>query len=186
MKFKSKGNKDTSPVQSLYKHKRLTKSIILLISIFLTITFVITLLFISRTYIEQVGGNFFYGENETTYSNLEFASTGPNYFFPNAEVHTKFEVSNYKLLENVSIWMSVDNLTWVRYSSNIYVKSYGSDAQVIFGDKLTPIYQVLNACEFRFTYMSILSSQSIIVLILVSLAVFSFLIQILDFLAKDK
>lgn len=205
MKYLIRKNKDQPVIQALYKRKILTKTSILLIAYFFTIIFVLVLLAVSRTYIVKDEGEFYATANEIVYSNVEIGSTGPNYFFPNAEVHSVFESRYPDMLENVSVWMSLDNSTWVKvpfssgnqdviigttslngFPTTIYQKVYCPDVNVSVQNQSIQVIDLFYSSNYTIYFTSIFTSQSLVLLLLVGVAIFSFIVQILDFLAKEK
>jgi hypothetical protein len=193
-------------IQTLYTRKRLTRKVtVLLISLIITLFFILALLAISRTQFAPLKEGFYLTAGETTYSNIKIELAGPNYFFPNAEIHTIFESHYGNSLENVTVCLSLDNSTWVAvpfssgahdviigsthldgFPTPVYLKCYSQDATVMFQNQSLSIYDAINSSDWYFTSYSIITSQSIVLLCLTSIAIFSFLVQILDFLAKDK
>lgn len=196
--------KEEQPVvQALYKRKLLTKKSILLLSFVLTLVFMLFFLAASRTYLER-SGEIYATANSTVYSDFIISSTGPNYFFPNAEVHVIFRNSYGNALQNVSAWMSLDNSTWVQvpfsngendvmigitplngFSTTVYSRIYCTDSNVIVGNQSMHTTDLLYTSTFHLYFVSILTPQSLVVLFLVAIAIFSFLVQILEFL-KNK
>ncbi len=196
--------KEEPLIQILYKKRRFSKVNILLIAFFLTLFLVLILFGLSRTSLEA-SGSLYASENQTVFSDLTINPTGPNYFFPTAEVHVFFKNLHYNLLENVSVRMSLDNSSWIEVplSDNnrdvvIGITSLNGFSTVVYAQTYCPHYivvvdnQTVSAIDLFYTssydvyLVSILSAQSIVVIVLVSIAIFSFLLQILEFLRKIK
>jgi hypothetical protein len=176
----------------------------MILSFVSAIVFVIALMAVGRTNIKSSGSALF-GTNLTVYSSVEIESTGPNYFYPNAEIFAYFESPYADALKNVDYWMSLDNSSWVKvpfsgvrqevsigktslngFPNTVYFKCYCPEENVTVQGRSESIVELLNSSTWGIFYTSIFTSQSLVLMLLVGIAVFSFLLQILDFMTRER
>ncbi len=185
--------------------KRQSKALMLVISILIANGIIVSLFTIGRAQINNGSYSFYYTGDQAAYSSIEFRTSGPTYFFPNAEVHMELTSKFGNALENVSIFVSTDNSTWTKLPTTdgkhdvplgtlplndyspliVYVKSFGPE-NVTLGAQSSPVLTLLNQCNISCYYVQSVSSESLVVLILVWVAVLSFVLQILDFLFRKN
>jgi hypothetical protein len=176
------------------------------LSLALTIILLIVILAVGTYKYNRIMGSLVIPSSETNepfYQTLDISSTGPNYFFPYVTVSESLTSKYYKAIANFSLSMSVDNSTWIKvplsnevksveigiipansFTSTIYVKTYFPTQNVIVQNQTIPLIDVINSFHGVITITPYFTPQSWVILILLLVAVFSFILKILEFIFK--
>jgi hypothetical protein len=129
---------------------------------------------------------------------------GPSYFFPSADVSVSLTNPYAKYIENVTVYYSINNSTWVQipfsntpnytkigtvplnsFSIPIYLKIYFQTQDVKPQNQTVPFADVIISFHDEIEFTPLIGSQGCVIFIVLGIAVFSFVLQILDFLTKD-
>ncbi len=142
--------------------------------------------------------------NNPTFSSNTVITNGPSYFFPNA--YASFSVTNpyAKYMDNFTYYISIDNVTWVQvpivnttsyttiekvplsgFNFTLYQKIDFRTQDFFSLNQTIPMDKIINSFNNTLTLSPIPTPESIVISILLVIAVFSFILQIIDFLSKN-
>ncbi|MGD0979575.1 MAG: hypothetical protein ABR962_10620 [Candidatus Bathyarchaeia archaeon] len=138
------------------------------------------------------------------YSSSNIDTRGPSYFFPSADVSVSLTNPYAKYIENLTVYYSINNSTWVQvpfsdtpnytrigtvpldsFSIPVYLKVSFQIQDVEMQNQTVPFVTVLRNFHNDIAFTPLISSQTWVIFILLGIATFSFVLQILDFLTKD-
>jgi hypothetical protein len=194
------------------KNGRNRKESILVVSIILTVIFVSLLISFSFQFANNQKFNPFHESAGPYYFTFRPNDTGPNYFFPYASLD--FAVAN-KYIDEISgfhFFLSFDNSSWVEISltkplnippdfppepnyilTHVGIISLNGFSNVLYAKCVFPLQgfnettqtRIINSFEGYLYISPCWTPYSIAAIILLSVALLSFIIQILDFCFKD-
>lgn len=188
---------------------------ILIWSLILTMVFDIVLIRISIQFTnKEAPSHPFYESTEPYYFTIKTYYTGPNYFFPYANVAFAFINQYNDEISGFHVYISFDNSSWVEIPltkpSNIPPDPFGGGPNVILTDVgIIPLNgfsnilyakcifppqgfdnatqtRIMNSFQGYMYFNSVWIPQSVATVILVSVALMSFIIQILDFWVEKQ
>ena len=136
-------------------------------------------------------------------------TTGPSYFFPSAYVDASITTPYAEYLENFTVYESTDNSTWVQvpiqmpnqfifntvqignvplngFSIPIYFKVYFPYQNITVQNQTVLFSDFVKSLTFETFVTPFLTPQAWVIFILLIIAVFSFVLQIADFLLRDE
>jgi hypothetical protein len=176
----------------------------LVISIALTLLLDFTFIYYGDIHLTDNSGNMselHLVSNEPTYFYIQMNTTGPSYFFPVGEVHVSFSNNYANAIKNFTVKMSLDNSTWIDVPfsaipqtadigqtqlSGLYTRVYVVvyfPPQLVYGT--VPVNIVENSFHLSVSVDAPYTPQTWLLLVLMSIALFSFTIQIIDFFFKE-
>jgi len=181
------------------------KNSILIVSLAVTAVLVIIIFIIGIGGVKQVSGFSLGPENNPSYSTDVLSIYGPNYFFPYAEASTYITTPYANYMENFTIYESVDNSTWVQVpvsdtihytkigvvslndvNIKIYEKVYFQWDNITVENRTVTINDFADSLDGRFQFNPLPTPQTLVIFTLLMIGVFSFVLQIMDFLYRNK
>ena len=167
------------------------------ISLFLTsflFIFVLALGQWSLTKLES--SSWFYENPNHYYFSIHMSTTGPSYFFPFESVSASLSNPYAEEIKGFWLFMSTDNSTWIEIPlsglktefGKILVNNFNVDmyAKCYFPPQntTTPKTTILQSFNYQISGSSAYTPQSLVLLVLVYIAVFSFILKIVEFILK--
>lgn len=177
------------------------KAIILFVALFLMLS--LDYVFYENSFgITNVVSSHQLVQSEVPYNaEISVSTIGPNYFFPYSYISSTLTNKYSDEIKGFNLEMSTDNVSWVEIPlSNVNkFTSFGIISINTFSDTVYARVSFPNQNQTESTTNNILSSftwsieinplftpETIVVFILLSLALFSFVVQILDFVFTEK
>ena len=140
------------------------------------------------------------------YSSFSINTKGPNYFYPYAEVSTYITSPYAQYAVNFTFYDSVDNSTWVQiplsdnsnnftvigkaplnsFAIPIYEKLYFPYQNITVQNKTISYEDFTQSIKEQYEYKPLFTPQTTVIFILIIIAVFSFVLQIVDFLFRNE
>jgi hypothetical protein len=176
---------------------------VLLISVVVTVILVIILFVVGTVGIINATDYSFGTNTNPSYSLDTINTRGPNYFFPYADVYTYVYSPYAKYIENFTFYESTDNSTWFKvpisdtkdyikigtaslngFSTTIYQKIYFQYENITIQNQTVSTADMSFVSQYYFS--SLPTPQTLVIFILLTIAVFSFVLQIVDFLFRDE
>ena len=146
--------------------------------------------------------------SNASYTFITIKTTGPNYFFPRADVYTAITTPYAKYAENFTVYGSTDNSTWVQipiqipvqdtfsavqigtaplngFSFTIYYKIYFPYQNITVQNQTLTFFQFGESINNRLIFSPSPTPETTVIFILLIIAVFSFVLQIVDFVFRN-
>jgi hypothetical protein len=137
--------------------------------------------------------NFYIDESSSySFSSFQITNTGPNYFFPVAKISFSMVNPYADQLKDFHFYMSFDNQSWVEIPvSNTtkfvevgLVSSTAVDTTVYtmwLFPSLNTTLPVIDSFTFEFLVSPVFAPQTVVIMIVLFVALFSFILKILEF-----
>jgi len=157
--------------------------------------------------VTNVTGFSFAPSNDASYTSIVVNTSGPNYFFPDANLYAYITNPYAKYVENFTVYESTDNSTWVQipisdnpniftkigtvplngFSTTIYYKIYFPIQNLlVLQNQTLSFYQFGESFVNGYLLNPLPTPQTTVIFILLIIAVFSFVLQIVDFLFRNE
>ncbi|MGD0450199.1 MAG: hypothetical protein ABSA79_03960 [Candidatus Bathyarchaeia archaeon] len=161
-------------------------------SIFITIFLFVSILIIGAWHLEGVKNFYMNESSEPTFSFFQITTTGSNYFFPNGIAHFSLSNPYSDEIKDFHFYVSFDNQSWVELpvsNTTNYVQAgetpVGMDINVFtmstFPSQNTTL-PINSSFQFSFFISPIMTPETIVIMIVLIIAIFSFTLQILEYI----
>ena len=170
---------------------------IFIASLVITAILSTSVLVLGSSHYTEVKDFYLYESSEPVYSSFHVINTGPNYFFPIVQVQSRLSNLNFNEIEGFHYFVSTDNSSWVevplsnedKYTVIGTIPSNGMDT-ILFDKWIFPIQNNTNAPimpdTFRYgiSFVPVMTPQTSTIMILLVIAIFSFILKILEYIFK--